>query len=196
MTPEVCVLCLHMRLFHMLALLADTAAFKVPSRCQKRHQCVLVSGVHHLLQGSTEGWAEQLVLGLSAALQLKLWSADSSTSSQDLLAEKRFKQPHAKAARGCLSTGSQPEVLPSATQPTCSSQTNRVLLFSCTVMLDQILSCSSTKQIICEYRKPSIYYKLNPFFIVMFQQVFFLKSASVTHTCICVYLFFPQNSKS
>lgn len=72
MTPEVCVLCLHMCLFHTLALLADTAAFKVPNCCQKRHQCILVSGVHQLLQDSTEGWAEQLVLGLSAALQLKL----------------------------------------------------------------------------------------------------------------------------
>lgn len=131
-----------MCLFQMLALLADTAAFDVPNCHQKWHLCFLVFDVHHLLQGSSEWWAEQLGLGLSAALQLKHRSADSSTSLQDLLAEKHFKQPHTKAARGCLLAGSQSEMLPSATQLICTLQNNWVLLFSCTVMLDQVFSCS------------------------------------------------------
>lgn len=41
--------------------------------------------------GSAEWWAEQLGLGLSAALQLKHRAADSSSSSQGLPAEKHFK---------------------------------------------------------------------------------------------------------
>lgn len=141
--------------------------------------------VHHLLQGSTEWWAEQLVLGLSAALQLKHRSADSSTSLQDLLAEKHFKQPHTKAARGYLLAGSRSEMLPSATQPICTLQNNRVFLFYCTVMLGQVFSCSISKKNICTYRKPSI------FIIVIFQQGFFSLNLSVSHRCefVCIYFF-------
>lgn len=55
------------------------------------------------------------------------------------------------------------------------------------------------KENICEYRKPSIYYKFNLFYCNISTSFFFFfsfKSFGVTHTCICVYLFFPQNSKS
>lgn len=130
------------------------------------------------------------MLGLSAALQLKHRSADSSTSLQDLLAEKHFKQPHTKAARGYLLDGSQSEMLPSATQPICTLQNNRVLLFYCTVMLGQVFSYSVSKKNMCTYRKPSIYYKFNLFFIVIFQQGFFSLNLSASHTCEFVGIYF------